>query len=144
MATSRACKVKLKKRIKSVRAQGLLLQSSEVSLSLKQEASSKQQAASRARIRENVSKPQQQQQPLQNSLLLSHPHSLPFKLLSSPSHQKEIQVPFLIIIFIIISHFLAHQNLSWCYYQSRSRLPRTPSLGLRLFSSPLLYQNPRR
>lgn len=42
MATSRACKVKLKKRIKSVRAQGLLLQSSEVSLSLKQEASSKQ------------------------------------------------------------------------------------------------------
>lgn len=44
MATSRACKVKLKKRIKSVRAQGLLLQSSEVSLSLKQAASSKQQA----------------------------------------------------------------------------------------------------
>lgn len=42
MATSRACKVKLKKRIKSVRAQGLLLQSSEVSLSLKQAASSKQ------------------------------------------------------------------------------------------------------
>ena len=39
-------------------------------------------------------------------------------------------VPFLIIIFII-SHFLTQQNTSWCYYQSRSRLPRTSSLGRR-------------
>ena len=36
-------------------------------------------------------------------------------------------VPFLIIIFII-SHFFTQQNISWCYYQSKSRLPRTWSL----------------
>ena len=41
-----------------------------------------------------------------------------------------LMVPFLIIIFII-SHFFTQQNISWCYYQSRSRLPRTSSLGRR-------------